>query len=147
MGCDIHGVLQTRFKNVEGKWASWDTKIEIHDDRHYLVFAALAGVRNYYGVGSISAPRGLPEDLKLIDNDLSDPTVQTWRGKVWLGDHSYSWLTPDEILDWPGWDKKAEPGDVKTLREYCAVFLAWTRYAKTLADEEGEGRIVFGFDS
>jgi hypothetical protein len=88
-----------------------------YDDRNYDVFAILANVRNGYGFAGvdtgdgfvpISEPRGLPEDLSPEiadvlareeddaedDFDWSDPQY------FWMGDHSHSWLTVLEILDY-----------------------------------------------
>lgn len=105
MGTDIHGRLQTRFQNERYADAG-----PIEDDRNYRVFAMLAGVRNGYGFAGcktheslvpISEPRGLPDDLgwkdrwKDIEYDACD-----------FGDHSYSWVTLREILDWPYWDSQ-----------------------------------------
>lgn len=71
------------------------------DARNYSRFAILADVRNGYGFAGcdtgdgyrpISAPRGLPAEKGVYWDD------DDWR----FGDHSFSWLTIDEILayDW-----------------------------------------------
>lgn len=100
MGADIHGVLQTRFNSADGPKGWWNEG-EIEDSRNYLVFSALAGVRNYNDITSISKPRGLPEGVELDDNDC----IKLYGREIWMGDHSYSWLTTEEILDWDGWDQ------------------------------------------
>src|SRR5687768_8802356 len=94
MGCDIHIVAQRR--NEAGEW------VEVHGDflegpdpfdwRSYGMFAFLAGVRNYSDITPISEPRGLPGDFNLGEyEDGGD-------GFRWLGDHSFSWLSVDELL-------------------------------------------------
>lgn len=113
MGTDIHGVFQAR---TGGKWKDVPTELDL--ERHYLLFAWLADVRNGFGFAGIpthtaveplSAPRGLPEDFFCVDDmhPVSGPEVLSpWRRKywaaddkaVWMGDHSHSWLSADEIL-------------------------------------------------
>lgn len=99
MGTDIHGVFQ-RHNTTTGQWE--DIPSDYQQDRHYQLFAVLAGVRNGYAfaglpsgeaVTPISAPRGFPEDFEF------DP-VQGDHDEVWMGDHTYSWLSATEMLDW-----------------------------------------------
>jgi hypothetical protein len=140
MGADIHGVLQSRFSN-DGNW--W-TECEIEDTRHYALFSALADVRNYYSIKPISDPRGLPEDFP-----ANDDQEHGYR-KTWMGDHSYTWLTLEEIRDWPGWDEvHIDPIEKGTwvLRETCETFLKWVDYAASKCGGYDKGRIVIGFDS
>jgi hypothetical protein len=104
MGTDIHGVLQAKH-SFEG--ATWFTECRMEDDRNYRLFAALADVRNGSGfagvkthdpITPIAEPRGWPDDFELssITYVTDDP---------WLGDHSFSWLTLDEVVNWDGWDQ------------------------------------------
>jgi hypothetical protein len=87
----------------------------------------LAGVRNGRGfagvpygeaVRPIRQPRGLPADFEVDDEshpiatlDHMDPRRAGYRREspelyadgpmaVWMGDHSHSWLTGDEMLAW-----------------------------------------------
>ena len=111
MGCDIHQWFEVR-KN--GKWEPAEVRIECdyHEgpdcyrcdgttrakagDRHYDVFAVLAGVRNDEDVVPIAEPRGFPADM-----------AQGHEGDVcgWFPDdsdpdlHDCSWLTLRELLD------------------------------------------------
>ena len=114
MGCDIHGVWQ---KKVGDVWE--DISSNYGQNRHYQLFAVLAGVRNGYGfagvrtgdaIDPISEPRGLPKDFD-VDvevHPIKDSSILTpWRRyydpsdlSVWMGDHSHSWLTADEMLEW-----------------------------------------------
>lgn len=118
MGTDIHGVFQ-RHDKATGQWH--DVPSNYEQNRHYQLFAVLAGVRNGYGfagvptgeaVAPIAAHRGLPADFA-IDGEAHpiatlehmDPQRRRWHGgddklEVWMGDHSHSWLTGDEILAW-----------------------------------------------
>lgn len=112
MGTDVHAVWQ---KKTNNKWE--DVQSNWNQNRHYQLFAVLAGVRNGFGFGGIktgdaiqpiSEPRGLPQDF-VMSNDVHPTEEQNapeyLRGygnfvDVWLGDHSHSWLTSEEMLKW-----------------------------------------------
>ena len=127
MGTDIHGVFQRH--NPETK--QWeDIPHNYGMERHYQLFAVLAGVRNGTGfagvrtgepVTPISKPRGYPADFvsegpsddgescedmhPIASLDAMDPRRRKWHTEgepmsVWMGDHSHSWLTADEMLAW-----------------------------------------------
>lgn len=110
-----------------GKFSDWEmVPCSWEQDRCYLLFAFLADVRNGFGfagifthkpVEPISEPRGLPSEFpEIADGTYEFPKAVTLDGKgnpipdtlsrwdrddyVWFGDHSFSWLTIDEILDW-----------------------------------------------
>lgn len=98
MGTDVHAVFQ---KPADKGWERIESKWE--QSRHYFLFSWLADVRNGYGfagvptydpVKPIAEPRGLPADF----SEEKDGVM--WEGDEggYLGDHSYSWLTLDEIL-------------------------------------------------
>jgi len=113
MGADIHAVAQKKTPSgFEDVPTEWDRR------RHYFLFAWLAGVRNGYGfagvvthapITPVSEPRGLPDDFLIIE-DHSHPcrkeiapgfyAQEHWDDSVglWLGDHSHSWLSFDEII-------------------------------------------------
>lgn len=139
MGTDIHGVFQ-RHDKATGRWLDIASKYE--QDRHYQLFAVLAGVRNGYGfagiqtgepVAPIAEQRGLPADFDLDDDahpiaalEYMDPRRQKYQRadeklEVWMGDHSHSWLTGAEMLDWA---EKA-PEVVKTGILGRDVYEAW----------------------
>lgn len=134
MGCDIHAIVQV--KQPDGNWKtaefdhpdygkvgySWVEEPKTKDfsdllGRSYDLFAILADVRNGRGFAgsdtgdgfdSISARRGLPEDFeqdRFFDED--GPCSESYDG-VWLGDHSHTWITLDEFLnfDWSKTTKK-----------------------------------------
>lgn len=111
MGTDIHGVWQ---KRTQTGWQDIPSKYK--QERHYSLFAVLADVRNGYGfagirtgefVKPIAEPRGLPSDFEVVDDfhPITDVTCTSreWElddMSVWMGDHSFSWLTGSEMLAW-----------------------------------------------
>lgn len=116
MGTDIHGILQSRWSSD----SNWFDECEIEDDRNYRLFAALAGVRNGYGFAGvyrheplepIAGDRGIPDDFKMSDE------THGYR-KTWMGDHSYTWMTLDEIINWDGWDKKLAMAGYISRQQY-----------------------------
>ena len=135
MGCDIHGVWQAK---VDGQWkdvaSTWD------QDRHYLLFSWLADVRNGFGfagiktydpVKPIADPRGLPADFVVDGEDhptvleAIDPRRVKYREagepvQTWMGDHSHSWLTGEEILSSkrPGLTHKTGVIDLAAFRKW-----------------------------
>ena len=115
MGTDIHGVLQAK---IGGEWK--DIANPFSEDRHYMLFAWLGNVRNGFGfAGSptheplepLSDCRGFPEDFEVngeehpIDNiDVMAEWSRNYveEGKpleVWMGDHSFSWVSSKEVLE------------------------------------------------
>lgn len=117
MGTDIHGVFQ---KRAGAEWIDIPTEYDF--GRHYQLFAVLADVRNGFGfagihtgkpIEPIAEPRGLPDDFHVDDHDehplASVDMMAPWRRaayargepiSVWMGDHSFSWLSADEMLAW-----------------------------------------------
>lgn len=105
MGTDIHAIFQ---RKIEGGWA--DVKSDYDEDRHYGLFAHLAGIRNGRGfagvitgqpVTPISEPRGLPDDFPVdhyFNHMVGKDIASHDDGECWMGEHSHSWLTADEIL-------------------------------------------------
>lgn len=124
MGTDIHGIFQVK---RDGRW--YDVQSMFNENRHYFLFAWLAGVRNGYGFAGIktheplvplSEPKGYPEDFEVDDCNQYKITDNALRGKraewykdedanpgdpshlmLWMGDHSHSWLSSGEILNAP----------------------------------------------
>lgn len=143
MGCDIHSQAE---KLIDGKWKRVGGAYEPFDWRDYGTFAFLADVRNYSGIKPIAAARGMPHDADYDEGETEH----------WLGDHSYSWLTLDELLSfnydqltapnaWNGGKTCAEgEGKKMTYREYLGEgFFDELKKLKAMGAE----RIVFGFDS
>lgn len=136
MGCDIHAIAQAK---KDGQWVDvpmdgWD------QDRHYFLFSWLADVRNGHGfagvptytpIKPIAERRGYPQDFEVVDDEhpVKDKAVMGRRAdycepgeapSMWMGDHSHTWLTADEILATPMPDKVWQTGIVS--REW---FDAW----------------------
>ena len=149
MGCDIHLFAETR---VDGAWVSADTWAPDEDapwlegvprddrlyrHRSYILFAALANVRNYHDVVTpIAEPRGLPDDC--------DPRVRA-RSEYWAQDgHSHSWFTLSELkaYDWEALKRADAFGFVDMLSKWDSLML---RLSAMGAPDDV--RIVFWFDN
>ena len=110
-------------------------------DRNYRLFVVLAGVPNWYlnwtNISPIAKPRGLPSDFAL---ENANPRILRWlpwsfsrdyvhrmttddKRIIWMGDHSHSWLTGDEILAWA--KKTANFNFVETGIVTRAVYESW----------------------
>lgn len=129
MGCDIHIAIQKQL--ADGTWeeipyqvAPWnkdDRPLEIgipvaprrFGARDYDLFGILANVRNGSGFAgcltgsgwpSIADDRGFPAGFD-VDALLPDPKMAKYdeRGPRWLGDHSFTWVSLDELKAFP-WD-------------------------------------------
>ncbi len=134
MGCDISMLLQKKtksgYKDVE--------IVDIHRD--YELFGLLAGVRRG-DIKPIVQQRGLPEDFEMISNKYGrfyHPTklkYDAWDDQpgMFMGEHSYSWMTLQELHSHK-WHKEEVLPEVvvKLLVNYHPL----DKY-----------RIVFGFDS
>ena len=155
MGCDIHMIRQRQTGTgawemcdpmvpnpYYGKWEGAPKEVpeRLYDWRNYELFAALAGVRNGWGIVPVSPPKGLPEG---IDTDNGPD----------LGDHSYSWLTTDELLayDWNqpieqhgvvAWSERARWVDARTNGPgaYCGGVSGYG--VEIVAPEELDRRIA-----
>lgn len=124
MGCDIHSVFQ---KKVATGWEDVESKYP--DERHYALFAWIGNVRNGFGFAGVpthdrieplSDCRGFPEGFEVVDDEdhpISSNAIRGGRAewykdedsdpaaeghlRMWMGDHSHSWLSADEILSVP----------------------------------------------
>jgi hypothetical protein len=131
MGCDLHAMVYSD----EGYGP--EAVVSFNEPRDYRLFWSMAGVR--YGEGEpVAPPRGLPDYCKPNDECyVQGPSY----GDFWIGDHSYSWLTPDEFAEAL---KRAEgPEPYKRDPIYYAV-LALMR---SLAEQGQRTTLVFGFDN
>ena len=133
MGCDIHTVWQKRDGH---KWV--DVPSDYDESRNYSLFGILAGVR---GDGPpIVEPRGYPSDFEVgEDNDHPTDIETEWRedGRVWVGDHTHSWLMSDEMIEW----YEANDSDIPPFVE------PFFHEVIRLHREHGMVRLVFGFDN
>lgn len=166
MGCDIHCYIEYKPDPLDPD-SQWDGfGGEIRCSRHYGIFAALADVRNGYGITPISQPRGLPSDVSYEvrgDNHLYvvetqgdgcvDPKtaaeyvasgyskyMDEYRTHVTHPDwHSHSWCTADE-LESALKNHKVEAG---TAYEYWAIVAA----LRSFETQGCHARLVFWFDN
>lgn len=120
MGTDVHGVFQ---KKTPDGWV--DVEDNFPQERHYALFAWIGDVRNGTGFAGVpthnrieplSSCRGYPEGF-VVEDDTHQISSNEIRGrraewykeedadeenpdrfKLWMGDHSHSWLSADEIL-------------------------------------------------
>ena len=135
MGTDIHGgfikVVKDKFGNVVSKQP---IKTNWNFDRNYTLFAILAGVRNGYGFAGcyrheplqpIAEGRGIPEFISVVEErteELYNKYYGRWDDEeefgCWLGDHSYTHMTINEILEWKGWSNHLSQGGVVSVEHY-----------------------------
>lgn len=114
MGTDIHMVVQFR---RNGHWGTVGGRR--YRTRHYDVFGMLADVRNGSGFAGVDTgngftpiatpPRGFPDGFTTDEDDHEG---------VWMGDHSFSWVTLRELLDYT-WEKTTEHrGYINVLSQF-----------------------------
>lgn len=176
MGTDIHMFMEVK---RQGQWQlvqpEWATKpfgdsnwgaYSPYLDRNYLLFQILADVRSAWSLEPIAPPRGLPPDmsnelqlvamasgdnayLPLEDEELRSAVFDHYGG--YLGDHSYSWLSLDELLAYDWKAKVTAGGQTVAVSSHVATFTRVMGMIKKLADRENlaydQVRLVFGFDS
>lgn len=134
MGCDIHTMLVVARKGDDRDYRIVGSGVL--QGRDYALFAILAGVRNRdeWKITPIAEPRGLPVGFEVDPEDL-------YR----LGDHSFSWLSPDELR------KAAEAygrhEQAWRPEEKVKAIRAVADYLEAEAEEGDTPRFVFGFDS
>jgi hypothetical protein len=143
VGCDIHGVVQRQWE----AGARWDTVDTIDNCRNYALFEALAGVRSRSDSPEmVAAPRGYPDGFDFgsgaAEGDYKWEDCDGNLRSTWMGDHSFSWLTLDEIERWLSADPE------RRERQVGLQFMYWIRWLR-LRWMSGTGgvRIVFGFDN
>lgn len=134
MGTDIH--LYVEKKSANGRWEevappyttdygtkTWylyngtDDERNMPDptERRYNLFALLADVRNGYGFAGVPTHeavsplfpyRGIPSDTSYEETD-----------EYWLGDHSFTWATLNELLS-VNWEYSFQQTGVVNAGEY-----------------------------
>lgn len=134
MGCDIH--LHVEIK-VNGQWHHYNHPSV---DRHYALFARMAGVRNRDNVKPIAMPRGLPKDVTFTTKFDSD----SWD----VDGHSHSWLSSEEV------ELLLKEFDQSEIWEEKFGYLMGSSMATFHKYKDGRGRdgiedfrIVFWFDN
>lgn len=166
MGCDIHLFIEYRSKTGTG-WRNLGAQFRL--GRHYGVFSALAGVRNYGGeISPVATPRGVPSDIGsstregylcfVCQNPNSDGREVTreraaqWvetGSSNWVGEHhvtnpdahSGSWLTGNEFER--AINFTLEGKIIRDTDDYQAVLAAM----RSLENSGYEVRTVFWFDN
>lgn len=178
MGCDIHFYVEAWDDHAK-RWVAQD-KVSKEDGefslteqfgdyaykarggmpsgayvmRNYTLFSVLANVRQIdeHPIPFITDQRGIPDDLSPELQEIYNPQSD---------DHSHTWMTLKEVLDWPHWnvtykqgttefndDKVTDKQTIKTIREWCDTF--WERSIpklKKLRKNPADVRLVMWFDN
>ena len=123
MGTDIHAVLA--MKNTDGKWLA--SSMPAYDSRNYRVFAILANVRNGYGFAGtythkplvpIQDRRPWPDGFSTKDGHIKLlKEYSSIELSVWMGDHSFGYVTIAELLAYD-WDQPIYQGGVVGIEEF-----------------------------
>ena len=148
MGTDIN--LITEYRDVNGKWhfadvfpnrKRYDWSESLYPDslfleRDYTMFAILGNVQNGHGFAGVYTHDPLPfiSDCRGIPNLEADTRAaiiypdddhdeDAWENDdiVWMGDHSFSWVTFAEYLAYD-WERPMQSGGVVTM----AALKEWT---------------------
>jgi hypothetical protein len=92
MGTDIHGPIIEIGRTYQGREKPDYWRMFAHynwQDRNYLFFNVLAGVRG--DEYNVIPPRGIPDECYSVAKE-DEPD----RDGAWVGDHSFTWITPEE---------------------------------------------------
>lgn len=104
-------------------------RVTWYDTRCYDAFAILANVRNGFGFAGIPTgegfipiahPKGMPLDVSKEVYALYDQSGLYDGYDIWLGDHSHSWLTLEE-LDSYDWTQTTRKRGIVSLKEFAAM--------------------------
>lgn len=160
MGCDIHGFIEYKAKD-EKDWRSksWHNfGAEFHLDRNYIMFAFLAGVRNYWedkGLkSSVYNLKGIPDDIgfwtqdsyymyisdDLADDDYRENTISRKRAIEWvdMGLSKYYLFRKDENVALFVSNPDYHTPSWLTLPEYRNTIDAAINFRNTKFPEEGQ---------
>lgn len=136
MGCDISSFIEVK---RDGEWTFVERGPWGSDERNYVWFGFLAGVRNL-NIPPISAPRGFPSD--------SSRDVFDWDC------HSHSWLTVEELVHYDYTRMVPSPYEVDSnepirdvLGEMFFEILDYLVLNPCFAGELSDVRVVFAFDN
>lgn len=116
------------------------------NDRNYDLFGILADVRNASGFAGIQrleqgwpaiAPeRGYPDAFD-HDCDMHD--------RVWMGDHSHTWLTLAELFAYP-WTTTRQRVGLVTLEQFTQRLTTGTGYETWCGETSGPGIVTLPAD-
>lgn len=84
--------FKRRNYKTDNEYSDEYVMIPFYEDRSYMLFSILAGVRNEYDIEPISMPKGIPSDC--CDSVKTD--IDSWRNDG----HSCSYLTLKEIKEY-----------------------------------------------
>lgn len=134
MGTDIH--LYIEKKDIDDQWE--EVKIDerlMPDDRSYLLFYFLAGIRySDFEIEAQFPARGIPYDSSALKDDL------------YLGEHSFTYAYLHELLalDW----KKAGLENCYFLNFFKNILTRLiSGYVDYSPEQHNNIRITMGFDS
>lgn len=155
MGTDMHGpIIEVGIKwtrpgmktNEKVDW--WRQLVHYSwSERNYLFFNVLAGVRD--GGYNVISPRGLPDGCyTVLDPDQDGDNKEG----VWLGDHSFTWITPEE------WEHvviayRAAVAHENTVHAGNSGYapeskdINFVDHLLKMVKNEKDVRLIFGFDS
>lgn len=140
MGCDIHAVFQ--IKNLFNE--KYQTRyVDIIGYRNYHLFSLIAGVRRNKNDNYFIPPKGLPEDFLMCENNHIYYNYFCEIGGYWMGDHSHSYLSADELKSI--YNKTAyEPilSIINFMESSLSLSLSFSG-----STDANKARIVFGFDN
>jgi hypothetical protein len=130
MGTDIHPIIER--KRVGENWKMIYNN-NTPDDRDYLTFAILAGVRNYNGITPISQPRGFPADISIGAKEVTE---------TWGYMYDISWVTLDEMENY-----NDSNGPMMEEPELFMALKGEMKWIRSWGGGEAEIRLIFGVDS
>ena len=124
MGCDIHIMLQFNNPAIDADY--WDTIHIGSTGRDYSLFGYIAGVRS--SNDPVVEPRGKPDD------------IPEWEWDRLGADHTFTWLTPDEMQKAINL-RMSDSGSVDMKLRYMNLL------ALRMVKDGYTARYVIGFDS
>lgn len=168
MGCYSQGIAEV-YNKLTGKWEKvgdvfddfkYDGQIPkpLKTDKpffwqDYDVYAFLANVRNRAGLTPICEPKGLPEDSEYLNSEgphqsffgPADPVKVDILGR---GNHSHTWLTLRELLDFNYENDFVDKSDntVKSYREALGQRFFEELAALSKLGQPEDVRIIIWFD-
>ena len=145
MGADI----RLSCESYDTNYQKWIYQGSGYEDRSYVTFAVLAGVRNYMNLEHISESRGEGPELRGIPEDCSEELVGRYDDADY---HSRHWLSLKELLeyDWDMVDATVAFTDKMPITidgSYFEGFLTFIREELVPLGEPDKVRIVFCFDN
>ena len=161
IGCDIHVFIQTR----KNEHSPWELGEQVEMDRNYELFDLISNVRGdqYKRLSTPVSERYvsvMPSEKYLkewsdsnlrfiVPAEFGESVVSRvgrhWdeEGHIYIGDHSFSILTPKDIMNYKQYykiDKGYDDYILKTIGKLLMKMLATTKSSKNV-------RCIIGYDS